>query len=226
MNDKPYTSKALREAYREGAERFGWERALPAPRSMKRRQRAGRLGHGTGIWEAHVHEDGGARATLAANGHLEVASRDLRHRHRHLHGDDAGRGRHARHCRSSSITRPARRLRPARRAGRRRLVDGGLGRRRGAAGLPGGRREAASRPRGKVEGEPLGDADVRRRRVRRRRDPAVTDDPSRVVSLRRDHARRRPEQSIEAEETAKPGTGGMISRCARPATPTARSSPR
>ena len=32
MDDKPFTSKALREAYAEGAERFGWERRSPAPR--------------------------------------------------------------------------------------------------------------------------------------------------------------------------------------------------
>jgi xanthine dehydrogenase YagR molybdenum-binding subunit len=32
---KPFSSKALRECYRLGAERFGWERRVPAPRAMR-----------------------------------------------------------------------------------------------------------------------------------------------------------------------------------------------
>jgi xanthine dehydrogenase YagR molybdenum-binding subunit len=35
-SDKPYSSKHLRECYRLGAERFGWNRRNPAPRSTRR----------------------------------------------------------------------------------------------------------------------------------------------------------------------------------------------
>ena len=33
--DLPFSSKALRECYRQGAERFGWSRRTPEPRSMR-----------------------------------------------------------------------------------------------------------------------------------------------------------------------------------------------
>ena len=33
-NGKPWSSKSLRECYRVGAERFGWSKRKPAPRSM------------------------------------------------------------------------------------------------------------------------------------------------------------------------------------------------
>ena len=33
--NKAYTSKELRAAYQQGAERFGWSRRSPAPRSMR-----------------------------------------------------------------------------------------------------------------------------------------------------------------------------------------------
>src|SRR4029077_4425229 len=33
--DKPYSSKALRECYRQGAEAFGWDKRNPEPRSMR-----------------------------------------------------------------------------------------------------------------------------------------------------------------------------------------------
>ena len=44
--DIPYTSKQLRECYRQGAEAFGWDKRNPEPRSMRDGTRAGRLGHG------------------------------------------------------------------------------------------------------------------------------------------------------------------------------------
>jgi CO/xanthine dehydrogenase Mo-binding subunit len=34
-DDRPYSSKALRECYRQGADAFGWDRRNPAPRSMR-----------------------------------------------------------------------------------------------------------------------------------------------------------------------------------------------
>ena len=44
--DMPFTSKALRECYRQGAEAFGWDKRNPRAALDARRQRAGRLGHG------------------------------------------------------------------------------------------------------------------------------------------------------------------------------------
>ncbi|MGZ3293955.1 MAG: xanthine dehydrogenase family protein molybdopterin-binding subunit, partial [Xanthobacteraceae bacterium] len=35
IEDRPYSSKQLRECYRQGAERFGWSNRNPQPRSMK-----------------------------------------------------------------------------------------------------------------------------------------------------------------------------------------------
>ena len=35
MSGRPFSSKALRECYRQGAERFGWERRALAPRQWK-----------------------------------------------------------------------------------------------------------------------------------------------------------------------------------------------
>jgi CO/xanthine dehydrogenase Mo-binding subunit len=50
---RPWSSKSLKECYREGAERFGWARRNPKPRSM----RAGRLLVGYGMasatWPTH-----------------------------------------------------------------------------------------------------------------------------------------------------------------------------
>jgi len=73
MNGTPFTSKALREAYKEGAERFGWAERTPEPRSMKEGRELIGWGMATGIWDAQFTKHT-ARATLSANGHLEVAS--------------------------------------------------------------------------------------------------------------------------------------------------------
>jgi xanthine dehydrogenase YagR molybdenum-binding subunit len=88
ISGKPFSSKALRECYRQGAERFGWERRTLAPRQM--RDHDGLLvgwgvgtatfpalmfeGHatavlrqdGSGVMETGAHEMGqGARTALA-----------------------------------------------------------------------------------------------------------------------------------------------------------------
>ncbi|MBO1076080.1 xanthine dehydrogenase family protein molybdopterin-binding subunit [Roseomonas marmotae] len=70
---KPFTSKALREAYRLGAERFGWSRRSLAPRSMREGRELIGWGMATGLWEASV-EKTSARATLLLDGRLEVAT--------------------------------------------------------------------------------------------------------------------------------------------------------
>lgn len=70
---KPFSSKALRECYRLGAEKFGWKNRKFEPRSM----RDGRLmvgwGTATGIWGA-FQMPATARITLKANGTAHVAS--------------------------------------------------------------------------------------------------------------------------------------------------------
>src|SRR5918999_2913062 len=70
---KPWSSKALRECYRIGAEKFGWRRRSMEPRSM----RDGRLlvgwGMATAVWGA-FQMPASARITLRANGTARVTS--------------------------------------------------------------------------------------------------------------------------------------------------------
>jgi xanthine dehydrogenase YagR molybdenum-binding subunit len=71
-DDIPYTSKALRECYRQGAQAFGWEKRSAAPRSMRDGSDLVGWGMATGVWEA-LQMPFAARITLTANGHAEVA---------------------------------------------------------------------------------------------------------------------------------------------------------
>jgi xanthine dehydrogenase YagR molybdenum-binding subunit len=71
--DLPYTSKNLRECYRQGAETFGWDRRNPKPRSMRDGSDLVGWGMATGIWEA-LQMPATARVVLTANGHAEVAT--------------------------------------------------------------------------------------------------------------------------------------------------------
>src|SRR5262249_6838395 len=73
IDDKPYSSKELRECYRQGAERFGWSNRRATPRSMKDGNDVVGWGMATGIWEA-MQMEASAKATLTANGSLEIAS--------------------------------------------------------------------------------------------------------------------------------------------------------
>lgn len=73
MKGLPYTSKALRQCYVEGAERFGWSRRNHVPRSMREGRELIGWGMATGIWEALMTKTS-ARAALAADGTLEVAT--------------------------------------------------------------------------------------------------------------------------------------------------------
>ena len=50
--DKPFSSKELRECYRQGAEKFGWARRHPQPRSMRDGDHLIGWGMATGVWEA------------------------------------------------------------------------------------------------------------------------------------------------------------------------------
>jgi xanthine dehydrogenase YagR molybdenum-binding subunit len=71
--DVPYTSKQLRECYRQGAEAFGWSRRSAAPRSMRDGSDLVGWGMATGVWEA-LQMPATVRIVLTANGHAEVAS--------------------------------------------------------------------------------------------------------------------------------------------------------
>jgi xanthine dehydrogenase YagR molybdenum-binding subunit len=70
--DVPYTSKQLRECYRQGAQAFGWDKRKPAPRSMRDGSELVGWGMATGVWEA-LQMPVAARIVLTANGHAEVS---------------------------------------------------------------------------------------------------------------------------------------------------------
>jgi xanthine dehydrogenase YagR molybdenum-binding subunit len=71
-NDRPFSSKALRECYRQGAEAFGWDKRKPEPRSMRDAGDLVGWGMATGIWAA-LQTPITVRIVLSANGHAEVA---------------------------------------------------------------------------------------------------------------------------------------------------------
>jgi xanthine dehydrogenase YagR molybdenum-binding subunit len=69
--DVPYTSKNLRECYRQGADAFGWSKRSAAPRSMRDGSELVGWGMATGIWEA-LQMECATRIVLTANGHAEI----------------------------------------------------------------------------------------------------------------------------------------------------------
>ncbi|EKN45643.1 aldehyde oxidase [Pseudomonas viridiflava] len=71
--DKPYSSKELRECYAQGAERFGWERRNPEPRSMRQGRQLVGWGMAGGVWEA-MQMKASAKARLGSDGKLVVSS--------------------------------------------------------------------------------------------------------------------------------------------------------
>jgi len=70
--NRPYSSKALRECYRQGAEAFGWSRRNPEPRSIREGTDLVGWGMATGVWDA-FQAPITVRIVLTANGHAEVA---------------------------------------------------------------------------------------------------------------------------------------------------------
>jgi xanthine dehydrogenase YagR molybdenum-binding subunit len=70
--DRPYSSKSLRECYRQGAEAFGWEKRNPEPRAMRDGTDLVGWGMATGVWEA-LQVPIAVRIALTANGHAEVS---------------------------------------------------------------------------------------------------------------------------------------------------------
>jgi xanthine dehydrogenase YagR molybdenum-binding subunit len=69
---RPYSSKALRECYRQGAEAFGWGKRNAEPRSMRDGHDLVGWGMASGIWEA-LQMPIAVRIALTANGHAEVS---------------------------------------------------------------------------------------------------------------------------------------------------------
>jgi xanthine dehydrogenase YagR molybdenum-binding subunit len=79
MSGKPFSSKALRQCYAQGAERFGWSARPLAPRQM--RDEAGMLvgwGMGTAVFPALMFQ-GHARAMLRRDGTgvVEIGAHDM-----------------------------------------------------------------------------------------------------------------------------------------------------
>jgi xanthine dehydrogenase YagR molybdenum-binding subunit len=70
--DRPYSSKSLRDCYRQGAAAFGWDKRNPEPRSMRDGSELVGWGMATGIWEA-LQVPIAVRIVLGANGHAEVS---------------------------------------------------------------------------------------------------------------------------------------------------------
>lgn len=71
--DKPWSSKELRACYKAAAQRFGWSKRDPKPRSMRDGHELVGWGMASGIWEALMQQTS-ARAVLTHDGKLEVAT--------------------------------------------------------------------------------------------------------------------------------------------------------
>ena len=71
--DLPYSSKNLRDCYREGAAKFGWDQRTPEPGSMRDGNLLVGWGMGGGIWDASK-QPATVKASLDADGHLTVSS--------------------------------------------------------------------------------------------------------------------------------------------------------
>jgi xanthine dehydrogenase YagR molybdenum-binding subunit len=206
MDDKPFTSKALREAFDRGAEGFGWAGRNPAPRSMQEGQDLVGWGMATGMWDA-MFMKATARARLTLEGELEIASA----------ASDIGTGTYTVMAQVASET-----LGIPLSCIKARLGDSALP----ASPVEGGSWMAASlgaavqlacqslakmlfKAASDIEGKPLGKAildDV----VFRDGRLSVRDSPAQSVGLV-DAMAATGKDVLEAEETAKPGVGDLVS---------------
>ncbi len=71
--NRPYSSKELKQCYLQGAEKFGWSKRSPEPRSMRRGNKLVGYGMATGIWEAN-RLVARAEAIITKAGKLQVSS--------------------------------------------------------------------------------------------------------------------------------------------------------
>lgn len=78
MNDKPFTSKALKEAFEKGAEAFGWATRSAEPRSMRDGKELVGWGVATGMWDAmFMKHAASARLTPDARLTVSCATSDI-----------------------------------------------------------------------------------------------------------------------------------------------------
>ncbi|MBV6848772.1 xanthine dehydrogenase family protein molybdopterin-binding subunit [Xanthomonas euvesicatoria] len=73
VSGKPFSSKALRECYRLGAEKFGWKNRNPEPRSMRDGKLLVGWGMASSVWGA-MQMPASAKVTYRADGTASVAS--------------------------------------------------------------------------------------------------------------------------------------------------------
>lgn len=71
--DRPYSSKELRQCYLQGAEKFGWDKRNPQPRSTRKGNKLIGYGMATGIWESMIIP-ARAEAIITTEGKLIVKS--------------------------------------------------------------------------------------------------------------------------------------------------------
>ena len=69
----PFSSKQLKECYRQAANAFGWTKRSPEPRSMREGSELVGWGMASGVWEA-LQMPFASRIVMTANGHVEVSS--------------------------------------------------------------------------------------------------------------------------------------------------------
>jgi xanthine dehydrogenase YagR molybdenum-binding subunit len=76
---KPFSSRHIVEAYRDGAERFGWEKRNPTPGSRREGEWLVGLGCATATYPYYRMPGGAARITLTKNGEatVEVAAHEM-----------------------------------------------------------------------------------------------------------------------------------------------------
>lgn len=72
-DNKPFSSKELKACYEQGAEKFGWSKRSPEPRSQRDGDYLIGWGMATGVWDAQQSQ-ASAKATLTNDGKLEVGS--------------------------------------------------------------------------------------------------------------------------------------------------------
>ncbi len=73
LTGNPFSSKELRACFRQGAERFGWSKRNPKPRSMRQGRELIGWGMAAGVWDA-MQGQAAAKTTLSVDGTLRVAS--------------------------------------------------------------------------------------------------------------------------------------------------------
>jgi xanthine dehydrogenase YagR molybdenum-binding subunit len=69
----PFSSKQLKECYRQAADAFGWAKRSAQPRSMRDGSELVGWGMASGVWEA-LQMPFASRIVMTANGHVEVSS--------------------------------------------------------------------------------------------------------------------------------------------------------